>query len=154
MTIPWSNQGISLLIIQAGTGFSGLFVYNGAPATGNLIASIAPGAGTDPYGNAYPQGIMDQSPGGTLQAVLNGASLTLNKISGIAAPPLINLADATSLTTDGTTIRSASIVTPIIGAVVPGTRPDCRRPGTRCQRCRPGGQSAGTPPTRCSLKAG
>src|SRR5260370_8988036 len=30
---------------------SGAFFYSGAPAAGNLVASIAPPAGTDPFGN-------------------------------------------------------------------------------------------------------
>lgn len=36
---------------------SGAFFYSGTPANGNLIVSIAPAAGTDPYGNSYPQGL-------------------------------------------------------------------------------------------------
>jgi hypothetical protein len=36
---------------------SGAFFYSGTPALGNLIVSIAGVAGTDTYGNAYPQGI-------------------------------------------------------------------------------------------------
>lgn len=38
------DQGVSLF-------------YSGTPAAGNMIVSIAPAAGTDAYGNAYPQGI-------------------------------------------------------------------------------------------------
>lgn len=36
---------------------SGLFVYSGTPALGNLIVSIANAAGTDSFGNVYPQGL-------------------------------------------------------------------------------------------------
>jgi hypothetical protein len=53
----WTNQLINLLIIAAQSGFSGVFVYNPAPGTGNLIASVASAAGTDPYGNPYEEGI-------------------------------------------------------------------------------------------------
>lgn len=56
----WTNQPeiASLIIIEAGSGaFVGLFVYNGAPAHGTLIASIAAAPGTDPFGNAYLAGI-------------------------------------------------------------------------------------------------
>jgi hypothetical protein len=35
---------------------SGIFIYSGAPAHGNLIGSWAGAAGTDGFGNAYPQG--------------------------------------------------------------------------------------------------
>jgi hypothetical protein len=47
------------LVVIFGTstnGSTGLFVYSPTPAKGNLIASIAAAAGTDPYGNAYLQG--------------------------------------------------------------------------------------------------
>lgn len=43
-------------IIATGTGGE-YFAYNGPPALGNLILSMAAQAGTDPYGNAYPQGL-------------------------------------------------------------------------------------------------
>lgn len=36
---------------------SGLFIYSGTPAAGNLIESLAPAAGTDAFGNAYVQGL-------------------------------------------------------------------------------------------------
>lgn len=35
---------------------SGAFFYSGAPAAGNLLASVATAAGTDEYGNAYLDG--------------------------------------------------------------------------------------------------
>lgn len=53
----WQNNVFSLLIIEGTTGFSGLFVYSPAPGHGNLIGSWAAAAGTDPYGNTYPQGL-------------------------------------------------------------------------------------------------
>jgi hypothetical protein len=43
-------------VIISGTG-EGLWVYNGTPALGNLIASITSVQGTDPYGNLYQPGI-------------------------------------------------------------------------------------------------
>lgn len=58
----WSNTAGSVLqaitvIITAGTPNSGIFLYSGAPATGNLIGSWTSASGTDPYGNTYPEGI-------------------------------------------------------------------------------------------------
>lgn len=49
----WTEQIPNLIVIEASSsGFTGFFVYDPAPGTGNLIASIAPpGLGTDPYGN-------------------------------------------------------------------------------------------------------
>lgn len=40
---------------------SGLFIYSGTPANGNLIASIAPTSGTDSFGNTYLDGIVTYS---------------------------------------------------------------------------------------------
>lgn len=39
-------------VIVDGAG-DGVFIYNGVPANGNLILSIASTPGTDAYGNAY-----------------------------------------------------------------------------------------------------
>jgi hypothetical protein len=36
---------------------SGLFIYDGTPAAGNLVATIAPAQGTDGFGNTYLGGI-------------------------------------------------------------------------------------------------
>jgi hypothetical protein len=60
---------------------SGFFFYNGAPANGNLIISIAPAAGTDGFGNNYPAGIeifgatAFQSSSGNNTAILQSGSL-------------------------------------------------------------------------------
>lgn len=47
--------------IWDGTNFifnsSGLFIYYGTPASGNLLLTITPAAGTDGFGNAYKQGV-------------------------------------------------------------------------------------------------
>jgi hypothetical protein len=54
----WTNQLLNLIILVAqNAGFSGFFVYSPVPGTGNLIGSWAAAAGTDPYGNPYPQGL-------------------------------------------------------------------------------------------------
>lgn len=68
----WSNQIVGLIIIDAQTGFSGLFVYNGPPGPGNLLLSIASANGTDPYGNVYTQGL----------ALYQGASAIFNDNAG------------------------------------------------------------------------
>lgn len=47
----------SNIVIRGGTTTQGLFLmYNGTPAIGNLIGSIASLAGTDAYGNTYARG--------------------------------------------------------------------------------------------------
>lgn len=56
--MPWNNQAVSLIILtEAATGFSGMFGYSPAVGNGNLIFSVAAAAGTDSFGNSYPQGI-------------------------------------------------------------------------------------------------
>jgi hypothetical protein len=88
VTQPWSNQAIALVVIQAGTGFTGLFVYNGAPALGNLRAAIAAQAGTDPEGNTYPAQI--STTDGTTLINMAGHGLQWATPSDAAAnPPLI-----------------------------------------------------------------
>jgi hypothetical protein len=46
-------QLLRKLVIEAGTPGSGLFIYNGPPAHGNLLLAITAGSGTDPFGNRY-----------------------------------------------------------------------------------------------------
>lgn len=58
----WTNTAVSVLqavtvIVTAGTPESGIFVYNGPPALGNLIGSWTAAAGTDSVGNNYPAGL-------------------------------------------------------------------------------------------------
>lgn len=50
----WRQVEFPLLVLTPSGGFTGLFVYSGAPAAGNLILSIAAAAGTDPFGNPFP----------------------------------------------------------------------------------------------------
>lgn len=59
----WNNQAVSLIIlIEQVTGYSGLFGYSPTVGPGNLIFSLAAAAGTDPYGNSYPQGLSMADP--------------------------------------------------------------------------------------------
>jgi hypothetical protein len=55
----------------------GLFVYSPSPATGNLVASIAAAAGTDPYGNAYKPGFTTYASGSFIQQWVIGSTPTL-----------------------------------------------------------------------------
>ncbi len=71
---------------------SGQFFYSGTPALGNLIASIAPAAGTDSFGNAYEQGIAAYvTTGGKTYALQLGAQ----QVAGVTAPAFW-IADLTS----------------------------------------------------------
>jgi hypothetical protein len=53
----WSNQAVRRLVVEVGSDFSGIFLYDPGPGAGNLVGSWAVAAGTDPYGNAYVAGI-------------------------------------------------------------------------------------------------
>jgi hypothetical protein len=105
VTQPWSNQAVSLVVIQASPGaFTGLFVYSPTPAAGNLIASIAAGAGTDPYGNTYPAGISSQSSG--IEAILIGHELAWDapadhpsNLPAMFAAPSAAIGNSLSITT-------------------------------------------------------
>lgn len=53
----WDEPGVlSVVLINGSTPGSGLFVYSGVPAAGNLIESIAATTGTDAFGNNYLAG--------------------------------------------------------------------------------------------------
>jgi hypothetical protein len=76
-------------VVIVGSTSSGLFVYSPSAGPGNLVASIAGIAGVDPYGNAYPAGIMDQTAG--LQIVMQagvlyffGVGATAPQIQGVS----------------------------------------------------------------------
>ena len=69
------------VVIRGGTVVSGLALYySGPPAAGNLILSIAAGAGTDAYGNAYPQGFSVYGADG--QLVADGSTLWVTGSNG------------------------------------------------------------------------
>lgn len=81
----WNSQNItSLLIITAGSGFTGLFIYSPTPGPGNLIGSIAAQGGIDPYGNSFTQGIWEYGSGASAGAAvgLQGQFLFLNDTTG------------------------------------------------------------------------
>ncbi len=78
MASPWSNQVVSLIILtEATTGFSGIFGYSPSPGAGTLIFSLAAAAGTDPYGNPYPQGL-STTLGSISGVVFNGTDFFIN----------------------------------------------------------------------------
>jgi hypothetical protein len=56
---------------------SGIFIYSGTPANGNLIGSWAGVAGTDGFGNAYSQGF-NVTMGAISGTVFSGTNFVLN----------------------------------------------------------------------------
>lgn len=89
----WQNNIFPLLIIDASGAFTGLFVYSPAPGNGNLIASIAAAAGTDPYGNAYKAGMQIQGGGELTVGAAGGPEVVLisNADYTITATPASNV---------------------------------------------------------------
>jgi hypothetical protein len=78
----WSNTASSVLtantvIVIASAPNTGVFVYSGTPASGNLIASMTATSGTDPYGNGYGEGIIAYAVGATGDAGLDQGALRL-----------------------------------------------------------------------------
>jgi hypothetical protein len=84
MTFPQNQPGFknpglveaNIVIIEGAKG--SLLVYQGAPASGNLIASIAGLQSTDKYGNAYLSGIVSYQTGGP------GLFATQHSVAGVA----------------------------------------------------------------------
>ena len=87
MTIPggswaggWDEPGVlSVVLINAGTPGSGLFVYSGTPAGGNLVYSVTGATGTDPFGNKYLAGETSYNNGASPSPIaynLNLGSIT------------------------------------------------------------------------------
>ena len=94
--MTWGSNVFPLLIVTSSGGFTGLFVYSPAPGAGNLIASVAAQAGTDPFGNSYLAGVISYSPG-TSFAGFAGGGLELgseNPSSLITSVGSIGLDDA------------------------------------------------------------
>jgi hypothetical protein len=82
-----------------GTNFvldsSGLFLYSGTPANGNLIANITAAAGVDEFGNTYLAGIVSYS--GPVFASLNDSNLLLGLVSEAIDAGVVGLAGGDEL---------------------------------------------------------
>lgn len=78
--------GHLIIIFSAAGALSGIFVYNPTPGPGNLIVSIAAAAGTDPYGNSYPEGInapaLNLSNQSVTPAAVPGSSTFYSDVNG------------------------------------------------------------------------
>lgn len=111
----WSAQYFTTIIIEGNTPNTGLFIYAGAPAFGNLIGSWAAQAGTDPQGNAYPAGI------NVFQGQLTGVGITN---ATITASSIMNAAISASAMTgsaiSGGSIRESTIIFDSGGGVLFG----------------------------------
>ena len=143
----WSSQAtFSTYVVIEGSN-DGLFVYNGTPAAGNLIASISFAAGTDPYGNPYRAGFESQigssvfaqlatgvlafgSLSGSTTTV-TGASVSFQDSAAASAQPILGLVGPSANTNnpevflfgesqDGTKPAQVAI-SPVLGSITPTT---------------------------------
>jgi hypothetical protein len=75
----WSNQ-VQFLVIVAGGGIAGVYVYDPTAGPGNLIASLTDST-VDPFGNTTEKGV-------TAYPVVSGDTyaVNLNKLSGAGTP--------------------------------------------------------------------
>ncbi len=101
----------------------GSFYYDGAPAAGNLIASIAAASGTDAYGNLYQGGIATYA--GTEMVALTTGNLLLGDVADPVHAGLVGVVGAEGVgmsspwaaahpdTADVTVIYGDSTVTPL-----------------------------------------
>lgn len=76
---------------------SGLFIYNGTPAAGNLIASIAPTAGTDQFGNAYIDGVVSYDGAGGFINLAAGTLWIGEVANGYGGAALLGTLGATGI---------------------------------------------------------
>jgi len=90
---------------------SGFFLYSGAPANGNLSASIAPAAGTDGFGNSYFAGIVSYS--GNRYSQLVGGDLLLGDTASTGSTAVVETSSTGGQTyIAGSTKTSADIAAP------------------------------------------
>src|SRR5258708_39338066 len=71
LVVGW--QVVNVVVLHAGNTIinpNGIFVYDGAPAAGNLIIALAPAAGTDQFANAFIKGILIGEPTDSAQIQL------------------------------------------------------------------------------------
>jgi hypothetical protein len=89
LSAPVIAGGLISAAVFQGTNWvasaAGQFFYSGSPAPGALRASIAPGNGTDPYGNPYLAGVVAYFYSGTTPqwaSILDGGDLSFRIWNG------------------------------------------------------------------------
>lgn len=99
---------------------SGLFIYNGTPAAGNLIASIAAAGGTDSFGNTYLSDIVSYQGLGFVALssgnLLSGLTADGYSKAGLVGSGGVNTLYATS------PVDSTSFPNPADHSLIGGTR--------------------------------
>jgi hypothetical protein len=104
----WSNNIVSTLIFEEGTGFTGLFFYSPTVGKGNLVGSWTANAGVDPYGNSYPDGL----------SVVGGTIFTPNLVAASITAGTIGSSTITNSTFMGGTVSDSDITFDSSGGVL------------------------------------
>lgn len=118
----WNTSAFQLLIISATGGFTGLFVYAPVPGAGNLIDSIAPAAGTDPYGNTYVQGIASYAAGNSaVNSQLTAGTLRFNEPAIFSAASIGSNASAALILGSGQVLNTDNSAIIALGPGAVGT---------------------------------
>jgi hypothetical protein len=119
LTIRGTFMGTDFVINTAGA-----FFYSPSEGAGNLVASIAPAAGTDTYGNiwlagtaSYGAGFATALTGGSVQYYLGSlpggwtleGELEINSIDGHLISNFTNTELTGNLTVDGTSISAPGV---------------------------------------------
>jgi hypothetical protein len=103
----WDEPGVlSVVLIESNIPGSGLFVYSGQPAAGNLIASIAAAAATDSFGNNYVAG--EASYAATFATAINGGQIVWYSGSLAAGWSSVATAVAHAVVPQGLVISAAA----------------------------------------------
>lgn len=85
------------VVIRGGTVISGLALYyNGTPAAGNLIASIAAAGGTDSFGNTYLSGISSYNTAALRWVSMQSGQTAYGWMSN-AIPPVLDTSNVATV---------------------------------------------------------
>lgn len=85
----WNSLAVLAQLVIIEGPDDGLFVYDGTPAKGNLIASVASAAGTDDLGNPYVKGFGTYASATGAVSQLEGGALKVGDTADAAPAELI-----------------------------------------------------------------
>jgi hypothetical protein len=109
--LPFFQAGKTVIINK-----SGLFVYNGIPALGNLVGSISAAPGIDKYGNVYAA-TMSSYQGNNVASLIN-AQVAFTDTLFTVNPATIGLATITALTSSIGLSSGNSVLGVVTGSLI------------------------------------
>src|SRR5260370_30335990 len=112
-------QVVNVVVLHAGNTIinpNGIFVYDGAPAAGNLIIALAPAAGTDQFANAFIKGILIGEPTDSAQIQLvpggGGPAKLLVPLPSLSLSNIANVSGGTSGAAGAPRLSRAALCSP------------------------------------------